>query len=343
MRNLLYLGYFLLKTNYPDLRASLKCGVNRGFSRAWLLADMILCSLRYGSSFVDYFNFRFFEKTAKERAAYATMGFMYRFHQRVNDSSRVPDVDSKVRFAQNFAAFCHQPFLFQAGEEKRILEFMASRIGQKIVLKDPNSTAGKGVRILSVAGSAGETLVNGKRLEVFLSEFFQGSSAMYLEDFLAQHPSLDAVSPTAVNTIRVITMVNDAGEVEILGSVFRISVDSPVDNFSMGNLAAEIDASTGIVTTGGIRKRAACDEYHECHPLTGGQILGLEIPFWSEVIAMAKDAALIVPEVRSVGWDIAVTPTGPVIIEGNSKWNKDTWQIPAGYGKKALIERYLNA
>jgi hypothetical protein len=56
---------------------------------------------------------------------------------------------------------------------------------------------------------------------------------------------------------------------------------------------------------------------------------------------MVTEAALVVPQVRTVGWDIAITPSGPIIIEGNSKWNKDTWQIPAGKGKLQMIKKYL--
>ena len=32
---------------------------------------------------------------------------------------------------------------------------------------------------------------------------------------------------------------------------------------------------------------------------------------------MCKEAALVVPEVRFVGWDIGFTEKGPVMIEGN--------------------------
>jgi hypothetical protein len=51
---------------------------------------------------------------------------------------------------------------------------------------------------------------------------------------------------------------------------------------------------------------------------TGGVIEGRVLPLWQETIAMACRAhAAFAPRVI-VGWDIAVTPKGPVLIEGNN-------------------------
>jgi len=111
---------------------------------------MVVCSLRYGSSFVDYFNFRFYEKEHEERRAYATMGFMYEFQKCVNARGRIDEVDNKVRFAENFAGFCIRPHIFLAGQQSAAECYLMSRVGSMVVLKDPVSTAGKGVHILEV-------------------------------------------------------------------------------------------------------------------------------------------------------------------------------------------------
>ena len=44
---------------------------------------------------------------------------------------------------------------------------------------------------------------------------------------------------------------------------------------------------------------------------------------------MLKKAAKEVPEVAYVGWDIAITPEGPVLIEGNTTPGYRYYQIPA--------------
>jgi len=53
------------------------------------------------------------------------------------------------------------------------------------------------------------------------------------------------------------------------------------------------------------------------HPDTGAPIEGRVLPFWPETVALACRAhAAFLPRVI-VGWDIAITSGGPVLIEGN--------------------------
>lgn len=340
MKRILHLGYFLIKTDYADLAASIRCAAKKGHSRFRLLAEMIFCSLRYGSSFVDYFNFQFYRKGAEEKAAYATMGLMYDFHRRVNDPMRVAEVDDKRKFAENFSSFCRQPHIFRQDEWDRVEAFVLSRRGKKIVLKDPAGTAGREVKVLKVDWKGDSTFFtdpDGKRWSL---DFLRARSPIYIEDYVIQHSAIHHISPSGLNTVRVITLLTSE-QVDVLGAVFRISVNCPVDNYSAGNIAAEVDTETGLILTGGIRKRSTCDVYHDKHPVTGSPIKGITIPHWDKVVVMVKEAAIVVPEVRSVGWDVAITEDGPLLIEGNSKWNKDTWQIPAGYGKIHLISKYL--
>lgn len=46
-------------------------------------------------------------------------------------------------------------------------------------------------------------------------------------------------------------------------------------------------------------------------------MIGKVIPYWDKIIEMIKRAALVIPEVRLVGWDVAITSNGVQIIEGN--------------------------
>lgn len=341
MNNFIYLVYYILKTNYKELSASLNCCRNKGLNVFGLIIDMIWSSLRYGSSFVDYFNFRFYEKDHQKRRAYATMGFMYRYHREINDQKKIREVDSKELFPHRFGAWCNKSYVFTKDDIDQFNHFLLSKVGQKIVFKDPNSTAGKSIKIVSVTKKENLIYLGNQHLKDFLNQEFALKHSIYCEDFIIQHNSIQAISPSGVNTIRIISMVTKEKTVVIIAALFRISVNCPIDNYSAGNLAAEIDPVTGIVLKGGIRKRSACDDYHDFHPITKMPIRGFEIPFWDETIVMIKEAAMIVPEVRSIGWDVAITNTGPILIEGNSQWNKDTFQIPAGYGKKDVLLRYI--
>jgi len=329
-----------LKTDYKDLKASISCCNKKGYNRLWLVLDMIYSTLMYGSSFVDFFNFRFYKKKHTQRSAYATMGYMYKYHREMNNQYKQKEIDSKELFPKKFDAFCNQSYVFSKKEIFKITDFFKSRIGQHIVFKDPNSTAGKSINIALISSVNNSLLIGEKPIIEFLEQSFLIKDTIYCEDFIYQHDSINEISSSGVNTLRIITVVTKSKTIDIIGAIFRISVESPIDNYSAGNLAAEIDIKTGVVATGGIRKRSACDYYHDIHPITNKQIKGFKIPFWEETIEMIKKAAIIVPEVRTVGWDIAITNTGPILIEGNSQWNKDTFQIPAGKGKKEILEKY---
>ena len=58
------------------------------------------------------------------------------------------------------------------------------------------------------------------------------------------------------------------------------------------------------------------------------KIQGFAIPYWEEAKAMCLEASQVVPQMRYVGWDVAITPNGPVFVEGNNLPGYDILQMP---------------
>ena len=67
------------------------------------------------------------------------------------------------------------------------------------------------------------------------------------------------------------------------------------------------------------------------HPITGTPIVGFEVPFFKEAMDMCLRAALKVPQMRFIAWDVAVTEQGPCFIEGNSFPSHAVPQFAAHY------------
>ena len=58
------------------------------------------------------------------------------------------------------------------------------------------------------------------------------------------------------------------------------------------------------------------------------ELVSFQIPYWEESKALCLKAATRVPQMRYIGWDVGVTPNGPVFVEGNNLPGYDILQMP---------------
>ena len=136
-----------------------------------------------------------------------------------------------------------------------------------------------------------------------------------LQKTVVQHAEMNRLNPSCVNTVRIIT-IHDGQTVHALGSFLRIGIgDSHVDNISSGNLAC------GIHEDGSLYKTAT-DAYFEkgwltSHPTTNTTFATFTIPYYKEALELARQMHKAFHCFFIVAWDIAITETGPVVIEAN--------------------------
>lgn len=153
------------------------------------------------------------------------------------------------------------------------------------------------------------------------------------EDFVVQprlpnHPDLVDLANGALSTVRVLTCRNETGGFEATNAAFRMAIggNNVVDNFHQGGLAANVDLATGKVGEAsdmGVRPAVG---WRETHPVSGAQFHGRVLPQWREVLDLACRAHRAFPHRTVVGWDVAMLPEGPCIIEGNAKPDLDIHQ-----------------
>lgn len=328
-RRTAYLGYYLRRMNWPLLRRFMRHtreveGMGPLRQSAWLVGD----SLRYNISPLEWYQFGFAGLAGKEKAAWAGTGTMYEFQRRANPPGARKLLSDKRRFYQAYREFFRHSLW--SIEELTASPVLAERIlaeYSRLVFKDATGNCGSSVQVHPTAELSALQLVAWMRQQGF----------DMVESFVEQHADLQALSPSAVNTVRIFTLLDPQGEYQVLGCRLRISVNSPVDNLAAGNLAAPIDDVTGIVNGPGVYSDITRAPETQ-HPVTGTPIEGFQLPYWAETLELVRQASLKHPENRSIGWDLVITPEGPGLIEGNHDWCKLVWQLPVGRGLKALLE-----
>jgi hypothetical protein len=145
---------------------------------------------------------------------------------------------------------------------------------------------------------------------------------------LANHPELADINNGALATVRIITIRDEVGGVEATDAVFRMAIgrNRTVDNFHAGGIAAAVDIETGALGPATDTGTDARVGWHATHPTTGARIEGRVLPFWQELIELAYRAHAVFPNRVIVGWDIAILPDGPCVVEGNTQPDLDIHQ-----------------
>ena len=329
MKNIIYFLYFIVTTNYKELFQKIKCisgEINK--SKLKIIFDMLRVSLKYGASFKDYWMYGFYNLKDDEINSYVTTGRLYEFYSRLNDKEYIKFFRDKKRFNEKFQKYIGREFkLINEVDNTSLKEWLLKR---DIIMAKPNyGVSGKGIERIKIKDWPDiDDLISHLRLK----------KLELLEDCIIQHPIMNELNPSCVNSIRMVTVQVD-NQIDIISAVLRIGIENHVDNFSAGGIAAPIDIETGTVYKPAVKKMGS--EKYIAHPVTNTPILGFRIPYWKEVKKMINDACSVVPQVKTIGWDIAISENGPIIIEGNDNWDKDVFQIPYGEGRQYILNQYL--
>lgn len=165
-------------------------------------------------------------------------------------------------------------------------------------------------------------------------------SADYLiQERIVQHEKMSALCSSSVNTIRLQTVMDKDGNVIPFGPGVRIGrMGSSVDNWALGGVFVGIDAETEKLKDIGILKPKYGTKVTE-HPDTHIVFKGYDIPYYKEAENMVVKLHKVMFRSHSIGWDIAITENGPVIIEGNDRWEISL--IQAVHGGMGYLEKYF--
>ncbi len=286
-----------------------------GKSRIYLFFDMIVCAKKYGAGYMDYDLFEMYNLTSAQRDTYITRGRNNALVAKYNDKSYFHFLDNKDEFNELYKDYVKRDWIKVKGTPKEdIIAFMQKH--NEFMAKPIDGGCGHGIEKINTNDY--------KSLDEVYDKLVEGNNNYELEEVIKQHPSVSAIYPDAINTVRIVTILKD-DETHIICAYFRIGNGKYVDNFNSGGMVAPVNEVTGEVADRAIDKNK---NLYETHPQTGAKIKGFKFPDWEKAINICKEAAKVVPQIRYVGWDVCFTPDGPIFVEGNPFPGHDIYQLP---------------
>lgn len=325
MANPIYILKRLFNMNYKNFfdRVSVT-SKKANKSKFYTFYDMVWCGLRYGAGYVDYDVIGFYKLDAEQRKTMLTRGINNKYVKKLNDKNYWQIFDNKNEFNSTFSKFITRDWIYPISEKKEeTIAFMKSH--DVFMAKPNNGQCGKGIEKINVEKY--------KRNYEKIYKYLVDNKLELLEELILQHESMSSLNSSSVNTIRMVTAMNDKNEVTVLATFIRIGNGKCVDNFNSGGMTARVDENTGIILEEAVDKAG---RLYEKHPISGITIKGFQIPKWDEAITMVKEAASMSPKVRYVGWDVAITNDGVTLIEGNQFPGHDIYQVAERMEKNAI-------
>lgn len=242
-----------------------------------------------------------------------------------------PIYRSKALCYETYKPYYHREALHinKSTEESAIREFFSHH--QNVVLKPVSGSEGRGIQFIETRNPA---------IPVSLASLFADlaiGKEYLVEESICQSDDMAILNPSSINTVRFVVMKGIRSECSLshLYALIRIGIDgSKVDNLSAGGICAAIDLNTGKLITDGFRING---ETFSAHPDTNVQIKGFQIPEWQDLLTLVNNASLQLTEQRMIGWDLAHTPTGWVVVEANSLPSFHGYQVCNRRGIKPLL------
>ena len=293
--------------------------------------DALWCHTYYGAPVSQYIGFGMYKMNRFERNQYVTMSRSARLEPVLNNAPREEKstIGDKQLFNKIYCKYIHRDWLYVLDSTDDEIRHFLSR-HEVAIAKPTDGTRGHGVSKLD----CGSALQEG---QAFLDRARE--QKLLLEEFVRQHPDLNAVNPSSLNTLRIATLRDKQGVVHVIGASLRAgNAGSVVDNLHAGGVQYPVDVETGLIIRSGMTHDGKKDILF--HPSTHTKMIGFQIPNWEQIIASVKEAAAIPPHLRYIGWDVSVTEDGCEFIEANLGQGANGMQQD-GVGKYPVLKKYL--
>jgi alpha-L-glutamate ligase-like protein len=243
-----------------------------------------------------------------------------------NPRALYPLVDDKLRMRDLCVRIgVPSPAVYAEISYHSMLRHLSDYLGGRddFVIKPNRGSAGRGV--LVVVGREGRNYLrhNGEllRAELIRQHLSDILSGMYslggrpdramVQQRVRLHSHFAPVAYKGIPDIRIILYRNEPAM-----AMLRLPTKASNGraNLHQGGIGAGVDLDTGITNHAVERNR-----FVQCHPDTGISVIGMQVPYWREILDMSRRVAAATG-LGYLGVDIVVDATGgPMLLEANAR------------------------
>jgi hypothetical protein len=274
--------------------------------------EIIFHMFAYGILPYEYYMFRFRDCSPRKKDSFLTDKLTVANLHKLNDYAYLDLFNNKWKTYEKYGQFYGRKMVRIGSEEDRPVFDEFVKDNPVFVKKGEYGAMGRTVeKVDSSDYPSMDSLF--AHLMAELNTLDKGG--LILEELIHQSAKMASLNPSSVNTLRLMTLLGDDGEVIYKFPWMKIGRNgSFVDNGGSGGMFVQVDEKTGIVRTNGATETG---EVYYIHPDSGTVIPGFQVPDWNQALELGRKLAPITPRVRYVGWDLAHTDKGWIVVEGN--------------------------
>ena len=268
--------------------------------------DMRFCRFAFGFAMDEYVFFRLEGKSMEERRTYVSSEERIHAAYRMNDFSDMRILNDKWKTYELLKPYFKRDAILisNKGDFQKYSEFVRNH--PIYVKKRLNLNCGQGIELVDTC-NCGKSVP--QQFDMLLKE-----RKLILEELIIQQPIMAQFNESSVNTVRCFTLTTRDGVVPYCGFIRTGRAGAFVDNAGSGGVFATIDTQTGHVIAQG------CDEaggLFANHPTSGVEFVGFQLPEWDSAREVCINAAKELPRLKYIGWDLAYTEKGWIVVEAN--------------------------
>lgn len=295
----------------------------------WTKIDILFEFIFHGYLAYEYVSYHFEKKSHKERKAFYSEMDRWRFSNISNNRKDIWKLKNKRLAYEIFKKWYNREQIIVTSNDD--LEKYSDFISRHTKFFIKPFAGGGGINSgwfdTSKYSSPSESL-----------QAILKNGSYVLEEGVYQCQAMADFNPDSINTLRIVTIKQSDKISKWFAFVRTGRKGCPVDNGGRGGIIIGVDINTGEMNTDGINEKG---EIFPSHPDSGKPYKGFKLPFWEESLKVAMEMMDALPTINCIGWDIALTDKGPVIIEANGQTALCGPQITQQKGLRKEYEEIL--